>query len=250
MKTKFKLIFKCDTAKEKCFNNELQAFKKSLPSTFTLEKEKDDFFISIETKKEEDHSVQYLIDRELDKYFFLTHIEISAEIITKYTGKPFVSVTGGYGSLHDNISPQKWNYNLPLQLRLWRRAYESDNFRLRMLYYFQIIELFSPTYPPYADSANPPHPRTECKYLRHLIAHAGEVTSSGLKKYCHYLQIPELMFDETDSEYQRIISNKESLLKEQAMCAIEEQLTGVSDRNKRGFMDESIYYFTTRPKVP
>lgn len=92
-----------------------------------------------------------------------------------------------------------------------------DEFRLQILYYFHIIELVYPassSYPNYTDSTTAPDSLTECKFIRHLVAHTGEVGSSQLKKYCEYLGIPEVMFDVTDRRYQSILLNKVKLLEE------------------------------------
>jgi len=109
-------------------------------------------------------------------------------------------------------------------LKLWSIAIDLHNeFRLQILYYFHIIELAYPSrkfYPDYTDSTTAPPPLTECKFVRHLVAHAGEVGGSQLKLYCQYLDIPELMFDITDRRFQSILLSKIKLLEEQAKIAI------------------------------
>lgn len=129
-----------------------------------------------------------------------------------------------HGELPKDIKPQKWNYELPLQLRLWSMAVDLQNeFRLQILYYFHIIELAYPdnsSYPEYTDNTIPPHPLTECKFLRHLIAHAGDVSTKQLKLYCKYLNIPEKMYNVTDPKYQSILLGKIKLLEDQAKKAI------------------------------
>jgi hypothetical protein len=161
----------------------------------------------------------------LDRHFFLTCVKIKAEMMTKIVGIEEEFRFRIHGELPRDIKPQKWNYELPIQLRLWSIAVDLHNeFRLQILYYYHIIELAYPdkaSFPDYTDHTIAPHPLTECKFLRHLIAHAGEVTGSQLKQYCKYLDIPEVMFDLTDRMYESILLSKVKLLEDQARKAIE-----------------------------
>ncbi len=243
MKTKFKLIFKEEFDKEKEFKPNLTKFENSLPLNFSVKEENNEYYILIETKKEDDITSKYLIDRELDKHFFLTHLEIKAEMVSSSIEAFKSFEIKIYGALPEEIAQQEWNYNLPIQLKLWRMAHESKDNRLKMLNYFQIIELSFPNredYPNFGENDEKPNPRTECKFIRHLIAHAGEITGKQLQRYCSYLKIPELMLDVTDIQYQNIIFGKVSLLEEQAMIAIEESLTFKNDRRLRGSISEMI----------
>ncbi|WPD22317.1 MAG: hypothetical protein SD837_19255 [Candidatus Electrothrix scaldis] len=246
MDTEFKLIFTDQEVAEKGFKQDLTQFKNSLPSTFSIIERDNEYYISIKTSRAEDDSAQYLIDRELEKYFFLTRIDIKAEMVRNRIESFFNAPLLCYGYLDKNMLPQDWNSKLPLQLRLWKLAEGSKNNRLKMLYYFHIIELSYPNtnnneqYPLYTDSAIPPHPRTECKFLRNLIAHAGEVSANQLKTYCDYLEIPNLMFDEIESKYQEIMIRKVNLLREQAMIVIEEKLTSKNSRNRRGWIQDFV----------
>ncbi len=223
--TKFKLLFESD---ERGPDIDLPLFQQSLPSSFTVYEEEGDIFIDIETSVDEDENAKYLIDRELDRHFFLTCVKIRSEMVKKHISNALIQRWRIHDSLPKDVKPQKWNYELPLQLRLWSMAVDLYNeFRLQILYYFHIIELSYPnrsSYPPYTDDTVPPHPLTECKFLRHLIAHAGDVENKQLKLYCKHIGIPEKMYDVTNPKYQEILLGKVKLLEEQAKEAIKKDL--------------------------
>jgi hypothetical protein len=94
----------------------------------------------------------------------------------------------------------------------------------KIILLYQIIELSAPSYPPYLNSTKPPHPLTECKLLRHLIAHAGDANSSELRTYCAYLNVPPVMLDRTDSAYVELLSSKCKLVEAQAKGVLESAL--------------------------
>jgi len=221
--TKFKLSFETDEP-----DIDIDRFQQSLPPTFQVLEEKGEIYISVETAIDEDENAKYLVERELDRHFFLTCVKITAGMVRKRVQFSLVSWNRIHGELPEDIKPQKWNYELPIQLKQWALAIDLHNeFRLQILYYFHIIELAYPSkssYPKYTDPTTVPHPLTECKLLRHLVAHAGEVGGNQLKLYCKYLDIPELMFDATDRRYQSILLSKVNLLEEQAKKAIEKGL--------------------------
>jgi hypothetical protein len=217
--TKFKLIFETEEP-----DIDIERFKQSLPSSFHVIEEDNGIFINIDSIVNDDENAKYLIDRELDRHFFITCVKITAEIVRSRAQTSFTSWYRIHGELPEDVKPQVWNYELPIMLRLWSMAIDLHNeFRLQILYYFHIIELAYPDslyYPNYTDSTKAPNRLTECKFIRHLVAHAGEVGGTQLKKYCEYLGIPELMFDVTDLGYQSILLRKVKLLEEQAKLAI------------------------------
>ena len=224
--TKFKLFFET-----KVPDLDIVKFQQSLPAAFKVTTEKKNIFVIIETPEEEDSNAVELIQRELDRYFFITCVKISAEMVRSVCRNGLCVRWSVHGELPDNILPQQWNSILPLQLRLWSIAVDlHDDYRMKVLYFFQIIELSYPLtekhYPPYKDPKKKPHERTECKLLRHLIVHAGEISERNkqLKNYCKYLEIPEKMFDLVNSDYSNILKQKVSLLEEQARFAIERNL--------------------------
>jgi len=221
--TKFKLGFETDEP-----DIDLEKFQKSLPHTFKVYHENNGIYISVETARDEDENAKYLVERELDRHFFLTCVKISSEMVLRRVQSSLVMCYRIHGDLPENITPQKWNYDLPIMLKLWSIAADLRNeFRLQILYYFHIIELTYPSkdsYPDYTDHTTPPHPLTECKFIRHLVAHAGEIGGIQLKLYCKYLDMPEVMFDLTDSRYQSILLSKLILLEEQAKKAIQKYI--------------------------
>lgn len=221
--TKFKLLFETNEP-----DIDIEKFKKSLPSNFNVIEEGNEIYISLGISIDEDDNSKYLIERELDRYFFITNVKITAEIVKKQLTSSLANWSRIHGDLPDDIQPQKWNYELPIMLKLWSMAIDLHNeFRLQILYYFHIIELAYPkdtSYPEYKDHTQPPHPLTECKFIRHLVAHAGDVKKPQLKNYCKYLDIPGVMFDLTDRRYQSILLEKVHLLEEQAKKAIENNL--------------------------
>lgn len=218
MNTKFKLIFEGNEP-----DIEIPKFERSLPANFEVTKEGDGIYITIKSERVEDVRCQYLVNRELDRHFFLTSIKIRAERIRSRVAASLTIKYRIHGSLPENITPQRWNYELPIQLKLWSITVDSDNIPLKLILLFQIIELSYPDqneYPEYTDSLIAPDPLTECKFLRHLVAHSGEVKGTQLKRYCKYLNIPELMLDLTDPGYISILKRKLNLIETQAKNAI------------------------------
>jgi len=221
--TKFKLYFETEKP-----DIEIDKFQQSLPPTFQVREEKGSIFIIIQTPIEEDENATYLVERELDRHFFFTCVKITAEMARKTIVSSLTSRWRVHGGLPDDITPQNWSPELAIQLKLWAMAVDLYNeFRMQILFYFQIIELAYPSntsYPEYTDFTVPPHPLTECKFIRHLVAHAGRVGSRQLKLYCQFLAIPEIMSNVTGRRYQKILQNKVKLLKEQAKLAFEKSL--------------------------
>lgn len=221
--TKFKLCF--ETKKQSV---EIDKFQKSLPPTFQVSEENGSIFLNVQTPMEEDKDATYLVERELDRHFFLTCVKISAEMVRKTVGSSLTFRFRIHGNLPYDITPQNWSPELSIQLRLWAMAVDLHNeFRMQILFYFQIIEIAYPSkssYPDYTDSTQPPHPLTECKFIRHLVAHAGQVKALQLKLYCRYLGVPEIMSNITDRKYYEILSKKVKLLEDQAKLVIEKFL--------------------------
>jgi len=98
-----------------------------------------------------------------------------------------------------------------------------------ILLFYQVIELAYPNNsdypdPDYIDSSRPPHPRTECKLIRHLVTHSGDVRRAQLKRYCEYLGMTDFMLDATDPYYVRTIAGKAALLEREATNAIARSL--------------------------
>jgi len=222
MSTRFKLIFE---SKEP--DIDVPIFQRSLPSDFEVTDEAEGIYITIASQNPEDERCQYLVDRELDRHFFLTSVKIRAEMMRRTLTGNRVIRNRIHGCLPKVIGPQCWNYELPIQLRLWSMADDADDPALKVILLFQIIELSYPEkshYPRYTAPNTAPHVLTECKFVRHLVAHSGDVGDEQLKWYCEYLNIPEMMLDPTDSTYATIINQKLKLLEMQARNAIADSL--------------------------
>lgn len=222
MNTKFKLIFKNDKS-----DVDITKLGESLPLYFDVIEEGDEIYITIKSKNGENEECQYLINRELDRHFFLTSVRVHAEMVRATMTGSQETGWATYNHLPENIAPQYWNYDLPIQLKLWSAAIGAKDISLRVILFYQIIELAYPdqSFPKYNDSSIAPDPLTECKFLRNLAAHAGEVDRKQLQRYCEYLKTPELMIDRTDPDNISILSRKLDLLQTQAKRIISKSIT-------------------------
>lgn len=222
-KTSFKLLFETEEP-----DIDIEIFQQSLPKIIRTYKKNNDIYVEVDTEKEEDENAKYLVERELDRVFFLTFVKIKAEMIKKKLRGGLTMPFRIHGDLPPDIEPQKWSYELPIMLKLWSMAIDLRNeFILQILYYYQIIELAYPTnnfFPVYNDSSSSPHPLTECKLIRHLVVHAGEASGRQLKLYCEYIGLPGVMHDVTDVIYRSILMTKVKLLEGQAKKAIQKYL--------------------------
>ncbi len=220
--TRFRLIHKGEK-----LDVDLRSLRSILPESMTVDTLDDGTYIAITTPQEEDKTAQYLIDRELDRLFFLTCVRLNAQMLTKSVTADLRLSWAIHGAIPAGTGPQKWNYILPIQLRLWALAAAAEDPMTKIMLLFQIIELSFPEssdYPEYKDASLPPNPRTECKLVRHLVAHAGEPDKPQLKLYCDYLGIPYLMLDRTDSAHSELIYGKVSLVESVAKSLLQNAL--------------------------
>jgi len=221
MSTEFKLVFEGEP------DLEIDKFDRSLQRGFSVINRVDGIYVTINSDRTEDERCQYLIDRELDRLFLLTSIRVRATMVRTRVASSVKLPYRIHGSLPDDIRPQNWNYELPIQLRLWSLAVDSTEVRTKLILLFQIIELACPKRsrcPDYTDSSKAPHPLTECKFVRDLVAHSGEVSSRQLRLYCEYLRLPGVMLDITDPQYYTIIASKVPLMEVQARKIIQSAL--------------------------
>lgn len=191
----------------------------------TVQDRRDGVYLSVETPEEGDLSAQGLVDRELDRVFFLTCVRVQAEMCRRRV----IATQAGSWSVHTRlplgIQPLAWSPELALQLRLWSIAVDVADPCAQLLLYFQIVELVYPQsshYPRYCDASIAPDSRTEAKLLRHLVAHAGLANNSETKKYLQYLGLGLQLSDRTKPEFLRTISDKVPLVREEARKAIVE----------------------------
>ncbi len=225
MTHKLKLIFEGNNSD---FDKDL--FQKSLPNRFEVKQENGDYYIYVD---QDEKQLNYIVNRELDRHYFLTYVKIKAVIIKPIIISIHTCKYRSQGTLPINIEPQKWSNkdnNLSQQLRLWSLADEIDDIVSKTILLFHIIEITYPDttnkkdYPAYTNSSTDPDPKTECKLIRHLVAHAGKVQGSELKNYCRYLGLPERMLDHTDPKYIEIITNKINFIETQAKLVIKKSL--------------------------
>jgi len=206
---------------ESKFEVDLKLLQQSLPLGFAIEERIDGVYMVVEAASEEAQGAQYLVERELDRLFYLTRVRLRAAMVRRTVYADLKVSYDIQAALNPQIKPLNWTYELALQLRLWVLASEMQDPILRMLMLYQIIELASPTFEPYNDPTIPPNSLTECKLLRHLITHAGVVSNRELKNYCEHLGLPPLMLDRTDPAHVKAITSKLSLMESQArLCLV------------------------------
>lgn len=221
MSTKFKLLFEGKP------DLDIDKFQQSLPSNFKVTSESDGIYVAINSTVAEDRRCQYVIDRELDRHFFLTCVKIRAEMVCTRVQASLRINYRIHGALPDGVRPQNWSYELPIQLKLWSIATDTMDVCTKLILLFQIIELAYPKktdYPKYDDSTRVPHPLTECKLIRHLVVHSGNVSGAELKCYCEHIGLPAVMLDITDPEYHQVIASKVTVMETEARKAIENVL--------------------------
>lgn len=80
MATEFKLIFKGKP------DLKIDKFQQSLSPDFLVTERDDGIYVTIESASPEDERCQYLIDRELDRHFFLTNVRIQGEMVRHRDG--------------------------------------------------------------------------------------------------------------------------------------------------------------------
>jgi hypothetical protein len=198
----------------------------------TIEEKDDGTYISVETPVAEDPTAERDVHRELDRIFFLTCVRVRAEMCRTTVTSDLVCNYRIHGHLPQYIQPQSWTSKpeLALQLRLWSVADDTNDPPARLLIFFQIVELAFPEtrddahYPAYKDVSIPPHPRTEAKLLRNLVAHAGKPTNPQTETYIKFLGLEEMLSNRSDPEYLRVIGEKAEHVKSEARKAIESAL--------------------------
>jgi hypothetical protein len=131
MPTKFKLIFESDEP-----DIDLPRFWKSLPRTLEITEEQDGIYVTVPSNENEDKKRQYLINRELDRHFFLTCVKIKAAMVKRRVTASFTSRYRIHGRLDPDIEPQSWNYDLSVQLRLWALVDEAEDLIVKVILFY------------------------------------------------------------------------------------------------------------------
>ena len=204
------------------------AVNKALPSGMHMEWKNERAYFVVETPVEEDANALALVQRELDRIFFLTCVRAHAEMIRRVVTADFPQSYWIHGFLPDELGPQDWTPELSLQLRLWSVAVDIVDPPIQLLIFFQIIELSYPDlqdhsqYPPYAGGE--PDRRTEAKILRHIVAHASEADRKQTKLYLQSHQLGKLMANRSDANWVAFITCKVRDVKALAKEVIEATL--------------------------
>ncbi len=210
---------------------EYDRFRAALPPTIDLKLQPDGLYATVESAGSDDSDTQQLIDRELDRIFFLTNVRLRA-VACPTTGtvelKLVVRVLGG---IPHGTCPQQWTDHLALQLRLWAMAVDSTDPCLSILLFFQIIELSYPkttdetAYPKYTGAFL--HPRTEAKLLRNFVAHTGNARSET-SKYLEFLGLLSYPSNLVHPDWRRVISKKVAHVEAQAHSVLKSALQSIS----------------------
>lgn len=189
--------------------------QKSLDPSMKVQDRNDGTYVVIgQDGDKESENAQRRLNRELDRIFFLTSVRLTAELASGSVSCTLSLCWNVHGRLPETVEPQCWTPELTLQLRLWRIAAGETDPAFKILLLFQIVELSYPCtsdkdhYPTYNDTSYPPHPRTEAKLLRNLVAHAGKRTREETAKYLKYLGLPSVLSDRTDPAFLRAVSAK------------------------------------------
>lgn len=206
---------------------DLSAFQSMLPQTMSVVHRGGAYFIEVETSKQEDERAQFHVERELDRLFFLTSVRVRVEMCKRTVSAKFQGAWSIQGPIPRGTKPLQWSYKLGLQLRLWSLACQTMDPLEKIVLLYQIIELSEPSFRPYSDATQEPDPLTECKLLRHLIVHVGNVRDNQLKTYCTHLNVPPVMLDRTDPSFVELLSVKWKFVEEQAKGVLQSALPPV-----------------------
>ena len=203
--------------------------KAAFPQNIALDSRGDGLYAIVESAVPEDSETQALIDRELDRVFFLTCIRLHAEMCRTTVTRDLKVGYRVHSRIPRGTCPQDWTNRLSLQLRLWTIAAGSTDPYVKVLLFFQIVELSHPDtrnnvdYPPYDDTSYPPHPRTEAKLLRHLVAHSGDAKfETG--KYLEFLGLPPRLSNLVHPDWDRAVSERVALVEAQAREVLQSAL--------------------------
>lgn len=216
MPTRYRLV-----PKSRRVDVDLAIFQSALPPSIVLEEESGAVYATVDSTESEDSATQPLIDRELDRLFFMTCVRLRAEMCRKTVTAYLKGSWSVHGSLTVGVLPQIWSANVALQLRLWALAADVEDASLKVLLLYQIIELSHPdthdkdAYPAYKNYQSEPHPRTEAKLLRHLVAHAGEAKKET-SAYLQFLGLPPVLSNLVHPGWVEKITERVAVVQQQA----------------------------------
>jgi hypothetical protein len=228
--------FRITPESKKPLDFDIEGVNASLPHGMHMEKRDDGVYIVVATPVEEDEDAQQLVQRELDRIFFLTCVRASAEMSRRRVCADLTLSYRIHGELPVGLGPQDWGEEdwgstIALRLRLWSVAVDIADPPTQLLIFFQIIELAYPdtndsvAYPIYTDATRPPHPRTEAKLLRHLVSHAGQAAKGQTQKYLQFLGLEPVMANRSDPTWLQAISAKVNHVRQEAYAVIKSVIT-------------------------
>lgn len=181
----------------------------------------------------------FRVQCECDRIRFVTGEDLNPRFVrevlpdgTKRNERSIFAAARIIKPLPPSMGPQNWTARLATQLRLWFLAKEpSTHVLLRINLFFQIIECSFPLtnvsdqYPEYKEEGQDPHPRTECKLLRHLATHGvgKPVKGSELICYCRKHKLQGFA-DPTDQKVMTFLASKLLLLEHEARAIVEQQI--------------------------
>jgi len=220
-----------------------EEIQRILSQNFILGQEDKNIFLIINADDEiDENKAKFLIDRELDRIFFLTEkkIDSSLTLVEYPDGRKQTTVTIKYNinaiqKIPEEIAPQQWRNNIDVQLKLWVLAH-SYNIPLaaKINLLFQIIEIEYPNtrdqniYTLYSDSTIVPNPMTEAKLLRHIVSHGkSPIENDQLRKYCDFLNLSSEMHDPTNTQFIDVINRRLPIITRLAKEIIEAKLTKI-----------------------
>ena len=214
-----------------------------LPNYFSLIDEEGDIFLFVNIDERiNEKQVQFLVDREFDRIFFLTGCKINFSLVNiEYPDghkKSLCDIKFSINAIQaipDNIGPQLWENNIDTQLKLWFLAHgENIPLASKINLLFQILEIEYPytgnqtIYPLYEDSSSEPSPMTEAKLLRHIVSHGkSPINNHQLRKYCEFLGLRPEMHDPANAEFIDIINRRLPVITRLAKEIIEAKLTKI-----------------------
>lgn len=224
MQTVYKLVpeeASNEGGRKKRVDLDLGRFQEALPESMRVKQQDDGVYLEVDSESEEDEETQHLVDRELDRVFFLTFVRLRAEMCKRSVGASFESGYFVHGTLPEGLGPQAWNDELSTQMKLWSLAVFSRDIAMKVLLYFQIIELSYPelnckaAYPIYTDENRSPEKRTEAKLLRHLVAHASKPLPQA-ETYLRHLGLPPMLSNLRHPQWDEAIKGRLHVVENEA----------------------------------
>ena len=208
---------------------DLAILRSALPPSIVLKEESGDVYAIVDSTGSEDSSTQLLIDRELDRLFFMTCVRLRAAMCRRIVTSTLKGSWRVHGPLPAGVLPQIWTDQITLQLRLWALASDVEEVSLKVLLLYQIIELS-----PQKKAANLayddpswPAPRTEAKLLRNVVAHAGEPTQRGTEAYLEFLGLTPMLSNLVDPQWVEKITERVAVVQQVAREVLQSALSQV-----------------------